>query len=1426
MKTRTFRQAQTTECPIAALGVLLDHFGRYVPLEELRERAGISRDCASAGDLLRVGRELGLSGRALKAELGDFDRIGFPLIAHVRFIHFVVVERVEDSLVYLNDPAVGRHAIRVEQFDEAFTGIALSFRPSPEFATGGSPPSLGLEALRALRPAWGAAASAAFVAFLLAGLPVAAALFLERGVDALARANAPLPVALLGLGGLLLALAFVRERLLQAVAGRLSRQHTRGLFSHLFGLPFAFFTYRFPADLAATLRLPIELSGHGTGRLGRSLLGALALVPLVLALGYYDLVSAIGVTSVVALHLVLTRTLLRSPSWRYERLLLTSGRALPASKAVLERAKTGGISAEVQCETASRHAQGASLAQDSSGRRAIEAVASGLAASLALLAVLGLGGLALVEGRISLGGLLALGFLAIVATAIGRELASDEGELETLETGAASLGDLANLKPELRAQDPETPERVVGPLRLVDVSFGYSVHKPARISEASLELLPGDSLGITGPSGGGKSTLAALLVGLHEPWSGRVELAGRPLSEFPRSVLARSLAWVHRTPLLFGGTLRENLTLFDPSVSEEALQAAVADALLEEVVGARPDGLEARISAKGPELSAGERQRVELARALVYDPPILVLDEALDALQPELEARIRENLKRRGVTLVVVSHRASTLAACQRVVVVERGRLVPFSEPTAPEETESRSLESSPVDDRAEPLAIEPSPAAEPRSEPASPKGPFHGGHPAPGPRLVPQSGALLARTLVLVAEAGGLDETLCEAETVEDGHAGIQAWARQSGLWARRIQLVRQDWWRRESEPLLVFSAEGAPLAVLPSHRGVFLVDPRDESRRELTGEAAGSLARSAYVFYRREPEATSDLGGFLRQVVRRAGGDFWPVAILSALAALLLALVPLGTVLLLGEALPFGDLRLAAAALGALALATVGAALLAGASQIFLRRWEARVEHQAFAAATDRLVRLEPAALQGLGPDELPRFSRGLAGAAEKLAGARGGLLALPVALASWGVLAFLSAPLALAVGVLLAALPLAAVLLALRGRTAEAVRADEARENSLFLTTLLEGMPRLRSAGADRRVAARWEEGLDRELSAAQQARRPEGLYQALEEAHPLLCVGGFLTVAAAGWAGSLEPALLAGAMVALFQCLAPVAVLARGLRAGVQAREELLRFAPLLELPIETGVGRAEPGVLGGELEARELSFAHGGTPEHALHEVSLRLAAGEVVALAGPSGAGKTTLLRLLAGLHEPRRGQVLYDARPLGELDLEVVRAQLGTVLQGDELQSSTLRYSVAGTSPNGLDKVWDALRAAGLEEDVARMPMGIQTILEDERVSSGEKQRLLLASRLVRNPRVLLLDEVTSAVSEEAEAAIFAAIRARGITCLFAAHRESGVKLADRVCVLDKGRIVESGPPVDLLARRESTLAKLFAREPGRGAE
>jgi ABC-type bacteriocin/lantibiotic exporter with double-glycine peptidase domain len=304
-----------------------------------------------------------------------------------------------------------------------------------------------------------------------------------------------------------------------------------------------------------------------------------------------------------------------------------------------------------------------------------------LLAALNSAAILLVGGLRVVDGHLSIGLLVAFQSLVLGFTAPVMELTNVAGKVQDVGADLTMLRDVENFRPDpaFRRRELRRPDgwsRLPRRLTVDEVTFGYSPLDQPLVVDVSFEVGPGQLVALVGASGSGKSTLAKLICGLYEPWSGEIRFDDYLRREIPRAVLANAMAFVDQEIVLFEGTVRDNVTLRDPSISDEAVVAALKHAAIYDTVASRPGGIHSVVAQDARNFSGGQRQRLEIARALVREPNILVLDEATSALDAETESVITDNLRRLGCACVVVAHRLSTVRDSDEILYMEAGRVV------------------------------------------------------------------------------------------------------------------------------------------------------------------------------------------------------------------------------------------------------------------------------------------------------------------------------------------------------------------------------------------------------------------------------------------------------------------------------------------------------------------------------------------------------------------------------------------------------------------------------------------------------------------------------------------------------------------------------------------------------------------------------
>lgn len=692
VRTPTILQMEAVECGAASLAMILAHHGRWVPLEELRAACGVSRDGSKASNLLKAARGYGLTARGFKREPGQLRTMPVPMIVHWNFNHFLVLEGFSGGRGYLNDPAAGPTVVSAEEFDESFTGVAMTFERGETFAAGGEQPSV----LRSLgRRLPGSFMALGFI--LLAGLtlvvpglvvPSFNKVFVDDVlVKGLAEWVKPLLVAM-GVGALLNAcLTWIQQRYLLRLETKLAIESAGRFFWHVLRLPVAFFTQRFAGDISARVAINDKVAKTVSGDLATTTINALLIVFYAALLYRYDVVLAtVGVVTAL-LNIAALRWASRARIDLSRRLQQDRGKMLGAAMGglmTIETLKASGSESDFFSRWAGHHAKVSNTYQELQLTTTLVGVVPPLLMAMNTALVLGIGGLRVMGGHLSMGLLVAFQALVISFLNPVNRMVDMGGQLQDLKGDLNRLDDVLRAVPDPQAMAPLTDDeaeasagdaKLRGMLELRGVTFGYSPMEPPLLQDFSLTLRPGSRVALVGGSGCGKSTVAKLVAGLYEPWSGEILLDGVPRGEVPRALRVNSLAVVDQDIGMFEGTIAENVTLWDATVPESELVQAARDASIHEEVAIRPGGYEGRMEEGGRNFSGGQRQRLEIARALAIGPTILVLDEATSALDPNTEQAIDDQLRRRGCTCLIIAHRLSTIRDCDEIIVLDRGRV-------------------------------------------------------------------------------------------------------------------------------------------------------------------------------------------------------------------------------------------------------------------------------------------------------------------------------------------------------------------------------------------------------------------------------------------------------------------------------------------------------------------------------------------------------------------------------------------------------------------------------------------------------------------------------------------------------------------------------------------------------------------------------
>jgi NHLM bacteriocin system ABC transporter peptidase/ATP-binding protein len=690
VRSPTVLQMEAVECGAAALAIVLAHHGRWVPLEELRIACGVSRDGSKASNVVKAAREYGLEAKGFKREPQALRGLLPPAILHWNFNHFLVLDGFHKGKVRLNDPAVGPREVTEEELDQAFTGVVLTFKPDPGFERRGEPPKL-IPALR--RRLTGSRAALAFV--LLAGLglvipglavPVFSKLFvdgvlLEGHVEWLRPLLLAMGFTALALG----LLTWLQQAYLLRLETRLAVGASSRFFWHVLRLPTEFFSQRYAGDISARVGINDRVAQLLSRDLATNTLGALLVVFYAAVLFRTDPVLTLVGIAIASLNVAALRFVSRKRVDGNRRLQQDQGKMMGTALGglqTIETLKATGSESDLFVRWSGYQAKVVNARQELERYTQILDAVPPLLNAVNTALILGIGGLRVMNGSLTLGGLVAFQVLmASFMTPINR-LVSLGGRLQMVEGDMNRLDDVLRYRVDESAglaAEPVSegePVKLTGHLELRDVSFGYSRLDPPLIEGLNLTLKPGMRIALVGGSGSGKSTISRLVTGLYRPWSGEILFDGRSRTEIPPQVLASSLAAVDQSVFLFEGSVRDNLTLWDSTVPLAEVGTAARDACIHEDVAARPGGYDSPVEEGGSNWSGGQRQRLEIARALVGRPTLLVLDEATSALDPTTEKLIDEALRRRGCTCLIVAHRLSTIRDADEILVLDKGKVV------------------------------------------------------------------------------------------------------------------------------------------------------------------------------------------------------------------------------------------------------------------------------------------------------------------------------------------------------------------------------------------------------------------------------------------------------------------------------------------------------------------------------------------------------------------------------------------------------------------------------------------------------------------------------------------------------------------------------------------------------------------------------
>jgi len=697
VKVPTVLQTEAVECGAASLSMILAYYGVSVPLEELRILCNVSKDGSKANNILKASAKYGLEGKGYKKEAEDLRNMTMPVIIHWNFNHFLVLEGIKGDKVYLNDPAVGKRIVSYEEFKQSFTGIVLCFSPKEGFNKSDyarplkrsvatislkNKPNLfflGLTGLLLITPG------------LI--IPMISQFYVDTILSQKQTGWFPmLAVAFALVLVMKLFLSISENLLIIRLKTKLTAELSGTFIWKLINLSPAFFVQRYSGTSIVRNNGNIRTANTVSSKLVSTIVDlfmALLYLGLLLRLNYQLTIICIVITLLnIFIVLILTKRI------RMERFreLGAKGKFIGVSVngiQMIETLKSGGKEDAFFSKWAGYQTKYVNSYRKISSYRGILEILPHILSNITEVVILIICARNVMNGIMTFGMFIAYdqlmsGFLTPIVRTIGFASAFQELNVDIRRTG--DLFKYRDVLPESEKEDTDQSDsenvtnevsgKLQGALKIDNVSFGYSLLDEPFIKKISFEMYPGMRIALVGKSGSGKSTIAKLISGLNKPWSGNIYFDDVSYDKIPSDIRAASVSSIEQDISVFHGTIKNNINMWTSDIPEEDLINAAKDACIHEDIMKLPLGYNTIMEEGGSNFSGGQLQRLEIARALVTNPRILIMDEATSVLDIQTERTILDNIHRRGCSSIIISNRLSSIKDSDLILVIDDGKVI------------------------------------------------------------------------------------------------------------------------------------------------------------------------------------------------------------------------------------------------------------------------------------------------------------------------------------------------------------------------------------------------------------------------------------------------------------------------------------------------------------------------------------------------------------------------------------------------------------------------------------------------------------------------------------------------------------------------------------------------------------------------------
>ena len=677
-------QMESVECGAASLTMILAHYGKWLPLEEVRAACGVSRDGSSAKDIVLAARNYGLEAEGYQVTPEALEGMQ-PAIIHWNFNHFVVFRGFKKGVACLNDPNAGPVEIPMDDFRKSFTGVALTFSPTTSFKQGGHRTRILAYVRKYLQGAgeafWLTFVFALLAAFVALVIPLFTRIFLDEILSGKNRDWSSKFFLIMGTVALFqFILVLLHTRYAKRVAGSLALKGNVKYLNHVLRLPISFFAMRSVGELQQRQHLNETITHSLVEVLAPQIINiALLVLYLALMLSYSVVLTLVGVIAAIV-NLIIVQYNSNQRINLIHSMEQSTGKYFSATVSCIdnmESIKAAGAETGFFEYWSGLWAKKFNMEGNATDQQLKMGLLPILVSGLVNTTILILGALLILKGELSVGMLLAFqGFMSSFLSPVN-DIVNASKTIVVMRSQMERIEDVMKYPEDHRENEGEMYEGKLGGLvELKNVTFGYSTLLPPLIENFNLRIEPGHSVAFVGSSGCGKSTLAKLISGLYKPWSGEILFDGRPIESISSEELTNSVAVIDQNVVLFDDTVAQNIRMWDESIEDFTLMMACNDAQIRDDIVSRPNGFGTKLVRGGQNFSGGQRQRMEIATALAKEPAVLIMDEATSALDPKTEDEVMASIRMMGPTQIIIAHRLSTIRDCDEILVMDQGKIL------------------------------------------------------------------------------------------------------------------------------------------------------------------------------------------------------------------------------------------------------------------------------------------------------------------------------------------------------------------------------------------------------------------------------------------------------------------------------------------------------------------------------------------------------------------------------------------------------------------------------------------------------------------------------------------------------------------------------------------------------------------------------